>query len=380
MASIYLFDDEELSTDVSDVELGDQSDTAPSVLEPSQPKEQRQSFFARLRLRIWQNDGFWGKVLLITSISSAIVILAFECFLFGLFAKNIDSIQPDRPQAVDASWKIGKRNAVATYLALYIYAEIYQVMFTLLILYTKNIYHLLSYLVFLCAMAVYSGIQFYELNYTLLYNLLSDSTWEKACKGIAIAVIAVSCLVCVIQGINARKLRIAFIKITGEKVGNRTSLINSNIVFNLHRNALIVTGFFLTAFTLQFAVIVLNKNDPEFAITIVVLALSYLIIVLADYGAVREKSIFLYLSFIAYMGGLAYLIFKLYRLFTRYATMPGKRSLVAFDIFCILLVIWLMVLSVLVRLNFGKGLKTIYEGNYHFARGEAEETKFEPKM
>ncbi|QPG73591.1 hypothetical protein FOA43_000903 [Brettanomyces nanus] len=243
------------------------------------------------------------------------------------------------------------KNAVATYLALYIYAEIYQVIFTVIILYTKNIYHLISYLIFLCAMAVYSGIQFYELKNTLFFGLLYSS-WERFCKAFSIIVIVLSCIVCLVQAVNVWKMRIQFLKATGEKVSNNPKLIRADIIFNLHRNALIIAAFFFPAFTLQFAVIVLDKTDPEFVITIVILGLSYLVLILADYCAARKYSWGLYAVLLAYMGAMSYLAFKIYRMFTWYSMIPGRRSLIAFDIFCIILLIWMSLLTVLVKWNF----------------------------
>lgn len=361
-------------SDVSDLIIPDSRPATAYPEENAQPKQESKSLKTRLDSKLWIPGDFWERFLLFSSFLSAFLLLFFECFIFGLFTKHIDNMQVDRPEAVDYDWRTKKRNAVATYLALYIYAEIYQLIYTCVIFYTKNIYHLVAYFFFLCAMAVYSGIQYYELKNTLFYNLNYDH-WQTTCKAFSIVVIALSCAICVIQATSLYNLRSRFVKLTGEKVGNRTSLIHSNIIFNLHRTALIMGVFFFPAFTLQFAVIVLSKSDPEFIITIIILALSYLILLLADYSAVREYIWGFMIVIPAYMAGMAYLAFKLYRLFTRYVGIPGRRSLVAFDIFCIVLLLWLMILTPVIIYDFGRGLKQIYSSDYHSHKSHNNEVK-----
>ncbi len=359
-------EEEELDTDISDLEIEENAEAFPYNDKPT-PNQERKSFKENFSEKIWYKARIGGKCFLISSFLFAVMVLAFECILFALFAKHLDSMRVDKPEAVNATWRSEKRSAVATYLALYIYAEIYQVLYSMLILYTKSVYHLVTYIIFLCAMAVYSGIQYYELKNTLLYDLTYDS-WETACTAFSIVVICLSCIACLVQAANAKYLWKIFIKSTGEKVGNKSSIVHANIAFNLNRNSLILGVFFFPAFTLQFAVIVLQRDDPEFVVTIVILALSYFVLLLSDFCAVKENLYGLVLVLIAYLGGLAYLTFKLYRLFTRYVSIPGKRSLIAFDIFCMLLLLWLLILLFAVRYYFGNGIKDIYRSNYQFRK------------
>lgn len=369
----YPSPEEELDTDISDLEIEEAGVAFPYNDKPI-PKQEEKSFKEKFSENIWYKARIGGKCLLVSSCLFAVMVLAFECILFALFARNLDTMRVNKPEATNAIWRSGKRNAVATYLALYIYAEIYQVLYSLLILYTKSVYHLVTYNIFLGAMAVYSGIQYYELRNTLLFDLTYDS-WQTACTAFSVVVICLSCLACLIQLLNARYLWKIFIKSTGEKVGNKSSMVHANTAFNLNRNAIILGVFFFPAFTLQFAVIVLQRNDPEFIITIVILALSYFVLLLSDYCAVREKPAGLLLVFLAYLCGLAYLSFKLYRLFTRYVSIPGKRSLIAFDIFCMVLLLWLLVLLAAVWYYFGNGIKEIYSSNYRLTRKEADTSK-----
>ncbi|GMG24538.1 unnamed protein product [Ambrosiozyma monospora] len=307
------------------------------------------------------------KSFLLVSMVFAVLILTLEAFLFGVYLANIGSINYIKDDGKDThnnshEWVVTKRNAVATYLALYIYAEIYQVVLALITIYTRNIYHLVSSVGFLAAMCAYSGVQYSELHKTLINA--EHQNWQTICQAISIAIIVIAVVLVINQAAIAWQLKDIFIQHTGEKTGMNTNLIKANMFFNLHRNAVILSFFFFPAFTLQFIVIALKRNDPEFIITVIVLVLSLFLLLLADFCATRELLFPLLVLIVFYLGAIAYLLFKLIRLFTKYANQPGKRSLVVFDIFTLLLAFWLATITVVVISNFGKGLKKLYANNY----------------
>ncbi|GME85548.1 unnamed protein product [Ambrosiozyma monospora] len=285
------------------------------------PKQQSLSRWAKFLQNVWFNDNAWMKSYLLVSMIFAVLILTLEAFLFGVYLANIGSINyindPDEDtNNYDHNWVVTKRNAVATYLALYIYAEIYQVVLALITIYTRNIYHLVSSVGFLVAMCAYSGVQYSELHKTLINA--EHQTWETVCQGISIAIIVIAIVLVINQAAIAWQLKDIFIQHTGEKTGMNTNLIKANMFFNLHRNAVLLSFFFFPAFTLQFIVIALKKSDPEFIITVIVLVLSLVLLVLADFCATRELLFPLVVLIVFYLAGIAYLLFKLVRLFTNY--------------------------------------------------------------
>ncbi|ODV87181.1 hypothetical protein CANARDRAFT_5735 [[Candida] arabinofermentans NRRL YB-2248] len=341
-------------------DLNEQAYVERLFKEGFKPHQKDKSIIRKFSDNVWKNGNAWNKIFLINSVISAVVILALEALIFAVYIQNMKS----------NVWNRAKYNAVAVYLALYIYAEIYQVVFTLIALSTSNVYHLYSAVLFLGAMAVYSGIQLHELDETLLSGLSGRFT-RHTIQALSITVTVCSCVACVVQLIVSKMLFHKFKQATGEKVGNNFKLIQANMAFNLHRDCVILGYFFFPAFTLQFIVILVKKSDPEFTITVVVLALTFVILVLADYSATRELVIGMVLTIVCYLAGIAYLVFKLYRLTSGFYHSPGKRSLIAFDVFSLILIAVLIVISLIVTNNFGKGMKKINKNNYTFGSSKS---------
>ncbi|OUM51329.1 hypothetical protein BVG19_g424 [[Candida] boidinii] len=321
---------------------------------------------------------FWNILFLVNSIVIGCFILALEIFLLTDYLKRINSSYFDnnrRPETESVeTWMKQKKNAVATYCALYIYAALYQIFITAMVLYSKEFFNILTLIACLFAMAVYSGIQYHELKITLWYNLDHiEVGWQYTIFVISIVLIVVSCIFPLLQTFVAIKVKNYFNQSKIEKVGLNENLIFINQIFCIYRNVLLLIAFFVPAFTLQLIVIALDKKDPEFGITVAMLGLSYFVLILADYCAIREILFGLLFVIVIYCLGLAYLIFKIYRVFTRYLTLPGRNSLIVFGIITSVLLLILICLTITIIFNFNKGLKEIYKDNYHLSKKDKNE-------
>lgn len=119
--------------------------------------------------------------------------------------------------------------------------------------------------------------------------------------------------------------------------------------------------FFFLAFSSQFLYLVLDKNDPEFALTIAALPVTIIIVSLAVYGLRREDKWIMVVFMFGLLLAIAYFAFKLARMHQR-SISPDKyaasrRYLTFFGSLTLMLVIMTMVNSVICYRNFGKGLK-----------------------
>ncbi|GME70717.1 unnamed protein product [Ambrosiozyma monospora] len=308
------------------------------------------AFVEKFKDNVWNNDGAWIKTFLILSCFSAVVILAFECALFGLFLTNFKyEIKKGSYNPLLAiygfyqGYLTDKKYAVAAYLALYIYAEIYQVLMTLVVLYTRNVFHLFSSIIFLMIMAIYSGIQYYEMvntlaslnDYQALFSafksMLSADQPIGTVKGLSIVVMALCCLTCVVQAFVGWRLKDKFQRTTGEAIGINAKMVSANTFFNIHRDALLLAFFFCPGYFLQAVIIAPNKNDAEFGCSIAALVISIVVILMADYFASREMKLASITSTAWYILFLAFIIVKLVRIYTENKTdtpdLPGYLQL-----------------------------------------------------
>ena len=119
--------------------------------------------------------------------------------------------------------------------------------------------------------------------------------------------------------------------------------------------------FFFLGFIIQFVVIVTKTRDPEFALTIVTIPITVMILIGAAFFTRRENKIGMIAVIVLYLGGLSYFIFKLVRIYQpnyRDSYEAVKKSLTAFAVITILLIILTIINAIICLRNFGAGLKT----------------------
>ena len=118
--------------------------------------------------------------------------------------------------------------------------------------------------------------------------------------------------------------------------------------------------FFFLGFTVQFVVIVTGYTDAEMYATIAAIPVTILILLAAAYFTRHENKVGTWSVIVLYVGGLAYFVFKLVRIYQpSHAAfyMPVRKSLTAFAVLAILLLIFTITNAFYCVNNFGAGLK-----------------------
>lgn len=118
--------------------------------------------------------------------------------------------------------------------------------------------------------------------------------------------------------------------------------------------------FFFLGFTVQLLVIVTNIGPTEFGLTAATIPLTIAILLLAAFFTRREHVVGIAFIMILYVGGLAYFLFKLARIYQpghveQY--LPVQKSLTIFAVLTIVLIILTIINTLMCIHNFGKGLK-----------------------
>ena len=111
---------------------------------------------------------------------------------------------------------------------------------------------------------------------------------------------------------------------------------------------------------MQFVVIVTGKTDVELYLTIAAIPVTILILLGAAYFARNESKPGMVCTIILYFGSLTWFLFKLVRIYqpqTRHAYQAVQKSLTAFAVITILLIILTIANAIIVMMNFGSGLK-----------------------
>ena len=118
--------------------------------------------------------------------------------------------------------------------------------------------------------------------------------------------------------------------------------------------------FFFLGFTVQFLVIVTAIKDFEFALTIAAIPITIIILAFASFFTRRENKIGMGSVIVLFFCGLAWFFFKLVRIYQPSHAedyRPVRRSLTAFAVVTILLIILTIINAFICMSNFGAGLK-----------------------
>lgn len=118
--------------------------------------------------------------------------------------------------------------------------------------------------------------------------------------------------------------------------------------------------FFFLGFTVQFLVIVTQIKDVEFGLTLAAIPITIGILLFAAFFTQRENRAGMMLIILLYFGALAYFFFKLVRIYqpaTQHRYEAVKKSLTAFAVMTIILIILTIINAFICMSNFGQGLK-----------------------
>lgn len=118
--------------------------------------------------------------------------------------------------------------------------------------------------------------------------------------------------------------------------------------------------FFFLGFIIQFVVVVTKTSDPEFALTVATIPVTIVILLAAAWFTKKENKVGMVSVLILYLGGLSYFIFKLHRIYQPgydKLYMPVRKSMTAFAVITILLILLTITNGLICLSNFDKGLK-----------------------
>jgi NADH:ubiquinone oxidoreductase subunit 6 (subunit J) len=118
--------------------------------------------------------------------------------------------------------------------------------------------------------------------------------------------------------------------------------------------------FFFLGFTVQCLVIVTGVTEYEFGFTVAAVPITIGILLFAAFSTQREHRFGMVVSILLYFGALGYFFFKLVRIYhkdTRHRYSAVRKSLTAFAVMTILLIILTIINAFICMSNFGQGLK-----------------------
>ncbi|KAM0756288.1 hypothetical protein T439DRAFT_308750 [Meredithblackwellia eburnea MCA 4105] len=315
---------------------------------PSQDQSALSAFFAAYNTR---NQIIFLTLLLVQTIAVLVMI--------ALVYATINSAIGDL-QFSDVISSDPQLETVATYLGLFILAEIFEILVALDSLMQKNIIELGLLLPFQVAMIVYSAVLPSQLHQAI-YQTTADTPFVQ--KHTRIYAIVIPCVISAItilmSGVTAR-LYGEFGWQVFKRIGADIGLRKMYTLFQVFVCLLKFDSFFFIGFSIQFLVLVTSTPTVEKVITIAAVPIILACLVLAVVAVRLESKPGVYAFFLLDAAGMAYFIYKLVRIFDpssgdRYAI--AKKTLTIFSVVTFLMLLVTFIVAGLCMNNFGRGLK-----------------------
>ncbi|KAI9509366.1 hypothetical protein F5148DRAFT_765969 [Russula earlei] len=287
----------------------------------------------------------------------AVAVLAIISVVFGMIANHVDL-------------SLANYKTVPCYLALFVLAELFELLMAFDALRLRNVIQLAGILLFHVALVVFSTIQIHETKVALVRTANCDYTVDYVtCGGsgtlyrqvvhLLIAVPAIIAAAWVVMIFFVRALYFEFGWAVFRIVGANPAMKTMYQFYEVLICLLKFDFFAFTGVTIQLLIVVLSKNSTEFGLTIAAIPVVLVLLVGCGLSAQREIKPLMAFSLFLMLASETYFIYKLVRFYepaseAQYET--TRATLTVFTIVSILLLLTTFGVGLRCFLDFGKGL------------------------
>lgn len=145
-----------------------------------------------------------------------------------------------------------------------------------------------------------------------------------------------------------------------KQIGAGFDMRRRYLAYQIFISLLKFDAFFFLGFTVQFCVIILNRKDVEFGLTIAVIPCTVVALFLTQFAVRHERKWITGCMFLVFLAGMAYFMFKLIRMYqpsqeSKYVS--ARKSLTVFAAITLFLILVSEINMIVCARNFDKGLK-----------------------
>ncbi|KAK8072452.1 hypothetical protein PG996_005800 [Apiospora saccharicola] len=304
----------------------------------------------------------WPRYFLLVAFLQAVLCIVFEAYTFAKFQsslKDMSQAQFKSDEKVQSQLK-----TIPTFLALFIFGFLYVLLLCWDALRMKNTIQVIGLCIANVALLVYTGIQIDQIKEAVdilkEQGAMEEEDFWNSVKPLLVAVPGILAVASVCLGFIAWKLYQEFAWDILKHIGADYRMKKRFLYYQVYIALLKFDFFFFLGFTIQFLVIVGGKTDAEFGLTSAAVPVTIAILLAAAVFVRKEWKWGMISVIILYLGGLAYFIFKLSRIYDEthkdfYKSV--KKSLTTFAVLTIILIVLTIINAMICMFNFGAGLK-----------------------
>ncbi|KAI1323540.1 hypothetical protein F5Y16DRAFT_335903 [Xylariaceae sp. FL0255] len=302
----------------------------------------------------------WPRFFFITIVLQAIACTVFEAYTFAEFQEGLQpSASDSQNDTISAQLK-----TIPTFLGLFILGFVFQVVLTWDALIAKNTIQIIGICISNLALLVYGGLQIDQIHQAILkvdtvQGFGTEDIWSKI-RGELIAIPVIIAAITFFLGFMSWKLYQDFAWDILKQIGADYRMRKRFLHYQVYIALLKFDFFFFVGFTIQFLVVVGGKTTVEEGLTAAAIPVTIAILLCAAWFTRREWKFGQVTVMILYVGGLAYFTFKLARIYqpsTAHSYLPVRKSLTAFAVLTIILIVLTIINALVCMFNFGHGLK-----------------------
>ncbi|KAF7909053.1 uncharacterized protein EAE98_012358 [Botrytis deweyae] len=297
----------------------------------------------------------WTWAFMIAATVQAAAVLAIESYVFAKFQTSL----------VKGKEQIALDRTIPTYLTLFIFGFLYQVVLVYDSLRLKNTIQVIGLCMYNGGMLIYASIQYDQIQTAIeslgdLGYVDEDANVWPDVQGLLVAVPCIIAFFSILMSFIAWKLYDEFAWTIYKHISADLRMKRRFLTYQIYIALLKFDFFFFLGFTVQFLVIVTGVQDFEFGLTIAAIPVTIFILFMAAFWTRRENKPGMLSAIFIFHCGLAYFIFKLARMYQPAKAkdyLPVRKNLTSFAVITIILIILTIVNASLCTANFNKGLK-----------------------
>ncbi|KAK3985371.1 hypothetical protein QBC44DRAFT_157314 [Cladorrhinum sp. PSN332] len=315
----------------------------------------------------------WAKAFFFVVGLQAIICVGFELYVFARFQFSLDLQESELQHRTDLSQTEIKMlksqyKTIPTFLALFIFGFLYVLVLAWDALRRKNTIQIIGLCLANLALFIYTILQIEQIRVSLntlereqviKHDPKHGEIWQRS-KPFLIAVPAIVGVITFAMTGIAYQLYREFAWDILKQIGADYRMKKRFLHYQVYIALLKFDFFFFLGFTIQFIVVVNNLKNFELGLHVAAVPITIAILLCAAFFTQRENKIGVYFIILLDFGALAYFFFKLVRIYQ-----PGhsqdylavRRSLTAFAVMTIVLIILTIINAFVCMSNFGAGLK-----------------------